>query len=183
MQPRPTAETRKPSRPSARVGVLERLELVIVQLTLLLALPRIPPTFTPSLMSRVVHFEIHASNPEGLIPFYKSMFGWSIEPWGPPGMYWLIRTAPDTDTGMEPPGIDGGMVPRRGGMASEGQAVNAFVCTVNVEDVSAAMEKAVALGGTVALPRMPIPTVGWLGYFKDPDGNIVGVMQNDPTAK
>ena len=134
-------------------------------------------------MSRVVHFEIHASNPEGMIAFYTSMFGWSIEPWGPPGMYWIIRTAPHAEKGKEGPGIDGGMVPRRGAPAVDGQAVNAFVCTVNVDDVTASMDKAVQLGGTVALPRMAIPTVGWLAYFKDPDGNIVGVMQNDPTAK
>ena len=133
-------------------------------------------------MSRVVHFEIHASNPEQLITFYSSIFGWSIEPWGPPGFYWLIRTAPNATGGDAPPGIDGGMLQRRGERAAEGQGVNAFVCTVNVDDVVAAMARAEELGGSVALPRMPIPGVGWLAYFKDPDGNIVGVMQNDPAA-
>jgi predicted enzyme related to lactoylglutathione lyase len=29
---------------------------------------------------------------------------------------------------------------------------------------------------------MPIPTVGWLAYFTDPDGNIHGIYQNNPTA-
>ena len=134
-------------------------------------------------MSRVVHFEIHASNPESVIDFYRAMFGWSFVPWGPPGTYWLIRTAPDAETGHEPPGIDGGLVERRGPAATEGQSVNAFVCTVGVQDVEADMARAVSLGGTVALPRMAIPSVGWLGYVKDPDGNILGLMQNDPTAQ
>jgi predicted enzyme related to lactoylglutathione lyase len=30
---------------------------------------------------------------------------------------------------------------------------------------------------------MAIPGIGWLGYLKDPDGNIVGVMQSDPSAR
>jgi predicted enzyme related to lactoylglutathione lyase len=29
---------------------------------------------------------------------------------------------------------------------------------------------------------MPIPGVGWLAYIKDPDGNIIGLMQPDPKA-
>ena len=133
-------------------------------------------------MPRVVHFEIHASEPDRLIEFYRSLFGWSFSAWGPPGTYWLIRTAPDADTGHEPPGIDGGVIARRGPAASEGQPVNAFVCTVGVSDVSAMMERSVSLGGVVAVPRMAIPGVGWLGYVKDPDGNILGLMQDDPSA-
>jgi predicted enzyme related to lactoylglutathione lyase len=30
---------------------------------------------------------------------------------------------------------------------------------------------------------MAIPGVGWLCYFKDTEGNIFGMMQNDPAAK
>jgi uncharacterized protein len=33
------------------------------------------------------------------------------------------------------------------------------------------------------VPKMPIPGVGWLAYFKDTEGNIVGVMQPDANAK
>lgn len=133
-------------------------------------------------MSRVVHFEIHATEPESLIRFYQSLFGWNFQAWGPPGTYWMIQTAPHADAGQQPPGIDGGLVARRGGAAPEGQGVNAFVCTVGVTDVAAMMTQALDLGGTVAMPRMPVPGVGWLGYVKDPDGNILGLMQNDPSA-
>ena len=38
-------------------------------------------------------------------------------------------------------------------------------------------------GGTIVVPKMPIPTVGWLAYFKDPDGIIHGVYQDDKEAK
>lgn len=127
-------------------------------------------------MNRVVHFEIHADDPARAIVFYQKQFGWTIEPWGPPGLYWTVTTGPGTE-----PGINGGMVPRRG--AIDGTAVIAYVCTVEVASVDDAMARALSLGGTVALPKMPIPGMGWLAYFKDTEGNIVGVMQQDPSAK
>ena len=66
---------------------------------------------------------------------------------------------------------------------TEGQAVNAYVCTIGIADLDASMAKAQTLGGTIALPKMPIPGMGWLAYLKDTEGNIFGMMQMDPTAK
>lgn len=127
-------------------------------------------------MSRVVHFEIHATEPEKVADFYSALFGWKVQQWGDQP-YWLF------DTGSaDKPGINGGLVPRRGAAPVEGQAVNAFVCTVDVAAVDDTMTRATSLGGTIALPKMPIPGVGWLAYIKDPDGNILGVMQSDPSA-
>ena len=132
-------------------------------------------------MSRPVHFEIHATEPARVIDFYTALFGWEFTAWGPPGRYWLIRTAPTADA-ADRPGIDGGLMARLGGSAESGQSVNAFVCTINVDDVSAALTQIVDLGGSIALPRMAVPGVGWLGYGKDTDGNIFGVMQHDASA-
>lgn len=127
-------------------------------------------------MSRVVHFEIHATEPQKVAAFYAALFGWKVQQWGDQP-YWLF------DTGTpDKPGINGGLVPRRGAAPVEGQAVNAFVCTVDVTAVDDIMARAVSLGGTIALPKMPIPGVGWLAYIKDPDGNILGVMQADTSA-
>ena len=129
-------------------------------------------------MSRVVHFEIHATDPDVLAAFYAGVFGWKFTRWEGPMEYWNIVTGTDAE-----PGINGGLVRRRGPRAEEGQPVNAFVCTVMVNSVADSMSRATELGGTLAVPRMAIPGVGWLGYVKDPDGNILGLMQNDPTAK
>jgi predicted enzyme related to lactoylglutathione lyase len=65
----------------------------------------------------------------------------------------------------------------------DGQCINAFVCTADVPNLDDYLKKAIAAGGTVALPKMPIPTVGWLAYFKDTEENIFGMMQSDPAAK
>lgn len=126
-------------------------------------------------MNRVVHFEIHASDPEKLVAFYTGVFGWKVTPM-PQFDYWLL------DTGSEPGGIGGGLNRRRGA-AADGAPVNAFVCSLGVASVDDVMAKALAAGATVAMPKMPIPGVGWQAYIKDPDGNILGLHQSDANAK
>jgi predicted enzyme related to lactoylglutathione lyase len=126
-------------------------------------------------MARVVHFEIHAENPDRAIRFYTELFGWEFTAWSG-AEYWLIKTGEDGT-----PGINGGLVRRRGEI--DGTAVIAYVCTVDVEDLKSSVEKSTSLGGQIALPTMPIPGVGWLAYVKDTEGNIFGMMQSDPNAK
>ena len=58
-------------------------------------------------MTRVVHFEIVADNPERLVKFYEKAFGWTITKWSH-GEYWNIRTGDPKE-----PGIDGGIIRRR----------------------------------------------------------------------
>lgn len=129
-------------------------------------------------MSRVIHFEIHADNPERAIKFYTEMFAWQIQKWEGPMPYWLVTTGPS-----DQPGINGGLMKRMGPPPGEGQAVNAYVCTVNVANLDAALAKLAKAGGTIALPKMPVPGIGWLAYGKDTEGNIFGMMQNDPAAR
>jgi len=128
-------------------------------------------------MSRVVHFEIHASNPETLIPFYAGLLGWKFTKWEGPVDYWMIQTGAEGE-----PGINGGLMRRQGPSPSATQAVNGFVCTVNVINVDASVTRANELGGSLALAKMAIPGVGWLAYVKDLDGNLLGLMQPDPSA-
>ncbi|WP_426208031.1 VOC family protein [Massilia sp. TWP1-3-3] len=128
-------------------------------------------------MSRAVHFEIHASDPQASMHFYSALFGWSFNKWEG-GDYWLIHTGPD-----DQPGINGGLLPRRSAVPESMAAVNAFVITVDVEDVDNAVSSALAGGGVTAVPKMAVPGIGWLAYLKDPDGNIFGVMQADTQAR
>ena len=110
-------------------------------------------------MSRPVHFEIPADQPERAIAFYQKVFNWKFSKWEGPMTYWMISTG-----GQEQPGIDGGLIPRM----HPGQGVTN---TIGVADVDAAVASLTAHG------------VGWLAYFTDPEGNPGGVMQNDPAAK
>ena len=127
-------------------------------------------------MPRVIHFEIHAGDPARAINFYEKLFGWTFQKWEGPMPYWLVMTGADSE-----PGINGGLLQRQGEI--DGQAVIAYVCTTGVEDVDASTATAEANGGTVVVPKMPIPGVGWLVYCKDTEGNIFGMMQADTNAK
>jgi uncharacterized protein len=125
-------------------------------------------------VGRPVHFEIHASDPEALVSFYSTVFGWTVTRWGEEA-YWLA----DTGAG---PGINGAVLPRRGDPPAVGAPVNGMVVTIDVPDLDAALEAAYAAGATEALPRMPVPGVGWLAYVQDPDHNLIGILQADETA-
>jgi predicted enzyme related to lactoylglutathione lyase len=129
-------------------------------------------------MPRPVHFEVQAENVDRAIRFYTELFAWKFTQWGQE-KYWLVTTG---EKGT--PGIDGGLLPRPvpGGPAPMA-AVNAFVCTVDVADLDATIARVTELGGNIVLPRMPIPTVGWLAYAKDTEGNIFGMMQMDAGAR
>ena len=126
-------------------------------------------------MPRVVHFEIHADDPQRAAHFYQSVFGWQIQKWDGPEDYWLVTTGKAPE-----PGIDGAIVKRRGQI--DGEAVIAYVCTVDVPSVDDTIAKITSLGGTIALPKMAVPGVGWVAYSKDTEGNIFGTMQSDPSA-
>jgi predicted enzyme related to lactoylglutathione lyase len=129
-------------------------------------------------MSRPMHFEIQASKPQALIDFYSALFGWSFNKWEG-GDYWLIHTGPD-----DQPGINGGLLPRRGPPPENMAAVNAFVITVDVDKLDDKLAKVDSIGGggVVCVPKMAVPGIGWLAYVKDPDGNIFGMMQADTHA-
>jgi hypothetical protein len=128
-------------------------------------------------MPRLVHFEIHASEPEKLVAFYKRVFDWQIT--ALPAMnYWLINTGDEKS-----PGINGGLMKRMGPRAADGQPVNAYVCSIDVPSVDDYLKRALEAGATLALAKMAIPNVGWQAYVKDPDGNIVGLHQSDLSAR
>ena len=74
-------------------------------------------------------------------------------------------------------------MPRQGPAPAEGQAAGSFVCIVDVADADAMASRIPPAGGKVVVPKMPIPTVGWLAYAKDTEGNLFGFMQMDANAK
>jgi predicted enzyme related to lactoylglutathione lyase len=129
-------------------------------------------------MPRVVHFEIHVDNIDRAVKFYRDLLGWEITQWGGPSDYWLIKTGDDSQ-----PGINGGLMQRKGSPPKDDCGFTSYICTVDVPDLDSYLSKAASLGGSVCMPKMAVPTIGWLGYVKDTEGNVVGMMQFDPGAK
>lgn len=125
-------------------------------------------------MPRPVHFEVHATDPERAITFYATVFEWGFERWDD-SPYWLITTG-------NGPGIDGGLVARKGPPPPEDAPVNAFAVTLDVTDLDRVTRRVEQAGGGVVRPRCRIRGVGWLAYCKDTEGNIFGVLESDSTA-
>lgn len=130
--------------------------------------------------NRIVHFEIHAAEPERAMKFYRDVFGWDFPQWMEEPPYWGAMTAGE-DSAEE--GINGGLMIRQGPPPVEGAPVNAYVCTVQVDDYDPIHDKILAAGGTVGVPKHAIPGMAWQGYYKDTEGNIFGVHHPDETAK
>jgi predicted enzyme related to lactoylglutathione lyase len=134
-------------------------------------------------MNRVVHFEIHAVDLDKMQKFYSDIFGWQIKDMGPNmGNYRMVTTG-ENKAGEMWPGINGGITPRHGAAPVGGEPVNAYVCTIDIENIDDMMAKVKTAGGTEALAKMQVPGVGWLAYMKDPEGNIFGMLQADKPAK
>jgi len=120
--------------------------------------------------NRVVHFEIPCNEPEKTIEFFKNVFGWTFQKFGDED-YWMAITGDEKE-----PGINGGIMKKR----DPNQPV---VNSIGVDNIDEHIKKIESAGGKIVVPKMPIPSVGWLAYFTDPDGNIHGIYQNDPSAK
>ncbi len=126
----------------------------------------------------IIHFEIHANDIGRARKFYGDLFGWSFEQANVGQMeYWLIRTGRTPARDGEKVGIDGGLLAKNGKDAGEGASPNAFVCTIQVEDIDATIEQATKAGAVAQMSKDNLPGVGWLCYFKDPEDNIFGVLQ------
>ena len=51
-------------------------------------------------MSRVVHFDLSADEPQRAADFYHRLFGWKVERWAGPSDYWLLSTGAAARTGI-----------------------------------------------------------------------------------
>jgi len=116
-------------------------------------------------MHRVVHFEISADNPERAVNFYQSTFGWEIRKWDGPQDYWIIITGDD-----DQPGINGCMI------HCDNAATSGSVNIVELPSLDEALIRVGDNGGQVFHPRTSVPGIGFLAYYRDPEGNEFGTM-------
>ena len=123
-------------------------------------------------MPRVVHFEIYTEDPEVVRPFYQDVFGWKFEKFGGPLDYWLVTTGDEKE-----PGINGGLARPR-----ESQSPGTLN-TIGVPSLDQSIKKIEQRGGKICVPKMAVPSVGWLAYAEDPAGNVFGIIEPDTNAK
>lgn len=117
-------------------------------------------------MSRPVHFEIPADDLDRAKKFFGNVFGWTYEQYMPD--YALASTG-------DGPGIDGAIMQKK----DPRQPITNAIDVKNLDETVAKVE---ANGGQIVVPKMPVPNMGWVAYFKDTEGNIHGIWQNDSSA-
>ncbi len=120
---------------------------------------------------KVVHFEINADDPIRAKRFYENIFNWKIEKWEGPMEYWVINAGDENEEG-----INGGLQKRE---ESEDQIFN-YIKVPSVDKVSKKIEDN---GGTVISPKIAVPGIGYFYMFKDTEGNKLGIMEEDESAK
>lgn len=110
--------------------------------------------------SPVVHFEIRSADPDASRAFFADLLGWSYEPGAIDGYTYVDR------------GVPGGTIPGGIGPTQGGQPLVTFFA--GVASVQDALDRAVALGGSVIQPATNVPGVTF-GLLADPQGTVIGV--------
>ena len=125
----------------------------------------------------ICHFEIPVDDLAKASEFYKGLFGWDIQPLGgPDAIICMVKTVPTDERGAPArQGVNGMLIKKQ-------NPQHPFANYVQVENIDEYEKKLVSLGGKVALPKQPVPGMGWFLYFLDLDDNILGIWQEDPTA-
>lgn len=115
----------------------------------------------------VVHFEVIGKDGEKLQGYYAELFGWNVDA-SNEMKYGLVK---GEDNPSEMGSIGGGIATGPDGY--EGH-VTFYVA---VPDVEAALQKAESLGGTRVMGPETIMGEMVLGQLKDPEGNLIGLVQ------
>ena len=123
-------------------------------------------------MDKIVHFEIPADNLARAKKFYSTVFGWKMNEM-PEMDYVIVQTVELDENGMpkEQGAINGGMLKRE-------DPVKSPVVTISVKSIDEAAKTIEKNGGKIIRSKMPVGDMGFAAYFKDTEGNAIGLWQN-----
>ncbi len=110
----------------------------------------------------VVHFEVLGRDAEATQGFYAKIFDWPMEK--VMDSYAMVRPGGET-------GIAGGV----GATIEDAPGHSTFY--VEVDDLQATLEAIGTAGGSTVQPPMDVPNGPSIALFKDPDGNLVGLVK------
>jgi len=110
-----------------------------------------------------MHFELMGKDGIALRKFYADVFNWKLsEPMAEFGHYSLFD--------KEGKGIGGGI----------GDGEPRVTVYIEVDDPQAYLDKAVKAGATVLMPVTKIMEGTTIAMFRDPAGNISGILKAEP---
>jgi uncharacterized protein len=118
---------------------------------------------------QLAHFAINVDDIDRANEFYAALFGWKLEPWGPPGFF-IISTE------------DGAKQDILASVQGRRELVKDLrmtgpECTFAVDDIDAAISAIRTKGGTILMEKTTLPGIGQLIFFQDTEGNVLGAMQ------
>jgi predicted enzyme related to lactoylglutathione lyase len=111
----------------------------------------------------VVHWEIASTDAKHLQEFYAALFDWNI------------NADNDWNYAMVETGGEGGI---NGGIFQVNDDTPPYLTFyVRVDDLPAYLTKAEQLGAETVLAPEPIPGVGSVAMFRDPEGRCIGLFR------
>jgi hypothetical protein len=125
-------------------------------------------------MAHLAHFSINADDVERARKFYAGSFGWTFQPFGPPGFY-MIEGAGGAG------GIFASLQERR--EIVPGKPMHGLEGTLAVANSAQAEAAVVKAGGKIVMPRTVLAGIGTLFFFEDTEGNILGAMEYDSSVR
>jgi hypothetical protein len=123
-------------------------------------------------LGKVVHFEIPADDLTRAKKFYSTVFEWRMNE-VPEFEYVMVGTTESDQNGMpkDPGAINGGMLKRE-------DPVKSPVVTISVDSIDQIASTIEKNGGKMIRAKMPVGDMGFAAYFKDSEGNVVGLWEN-----
>jgi predicted enzyme related to lactoylglutathione lyase len=122
---------------------------------------------------RVVPVEIPYDDGQRARDFYAKAFGWNVNEM-PEMNYTMVESGPSGEQGPTEPGyINGGMLQRE-------EPFTAPNLVIDVESIDDALASISEAGGSLVSEREAVGDMGFAAYFKDTEGNLVGLWESAP---
>ena len=115
----------------------------------------------------ITHIDIPVTDLAKASTFYSTLFGWQI---------------------AEVPGFEGypmWQAPNKisgGGLAPRDESFTQPRSYVEVDSIDDTLALAVANGAEVVMGKNPIDETSWWAFFRDPDGNVIGLYEGSTQA-
>ncbi len=132
---------------------------------------RLPPPETPDTLAPLGSFvwdELLTSDPEAVVPFYRTLFNWNIEKIDMgPKPHWLVKQGTRDFAGiLQQPSGDR----------------PSWMAYVSVAETDAATDRATQLGAKVLVAPRDIPDVGRFSVIADPTGAALALYRHGPRS-
>ncbi len=106
--------------------------------------------------------------------FYSKVFDWKLTDMPmPSGEYTLVGTTESDENGTpkKPGSINGGMMKMT-------EPFTGPIITLQVEDMDDVLRQVEKNGGKTVTKKTSMGEIGWYGYFRDSEGNLMGLFQS-----